>query len=290
MWNVFDMTLLMATLRAATPLVIAAVGGIFAERSGVVNIALEGKMLIGAFAAVVVAYYTGSPWLGVLAALVVGGILAYIFAVVSIKYRANQVVSGVAINMLAAGLTVFLMHVFFGTAGTSPAVNRLPNVGPFTPIVYLAPLIVIAAFIVLYRTPWGLRIRAVGEHPKAAATVGVNVIGLRYACVVLSGMLAGIAGAHLSIGTLSVFVRDMTAGRGFIALAAMIFGKWHPVGALGAALLFGFSEALQMRLQGGGIPSQLIQAVPYVFTMIVLAGFVGRATAPASLGEPYKKE
>ncbi|MBT9151912.1 MAG: hypothetical protein DDT35_00122 [Firmicutes bacterium] len=290
MWNVFDITLLMATLRAATPLVIAAVGGIFAERSGVVNIALEGKMLVGAFAAVVVAYYTGSPWLGVLAAVVFGGLLAYIFAVVSIKYRANQVVSGVAINMLAAGLTVFLMHVFFGTAGTSPAVNRLPTVGLFTPLVYLAPLIVIAAFIILYRTPWGLRIRAVGEHPKAAATVGVNVIGLRYACVILSGMLAGVAGAHLSIGTLSVFVRDMTAGRGFIALAAMIFGKWHPVGALGAALLFGFSEALQMRLQGGGIPSQLIQAVPYVFTMIVLAGFVGRATAPASLGEPYKKE
>jgi len=290
MWNVFDMTLLMATLRAATPLAIAAVGGIFAERSGVVNIALEGKMLVGAFAAVVVSYYTGNPWLGMLATVITSGILAYLFALVSIKYRANQVVSGVAINMLAAGLTVFFMHVFFGTAGTSPAVNRLPNIGLFTPIVYLAPVIVMVSFIVLYRTPWGLRIRAVGEHPKAAATVGVDVLGIRYACVVLSGVLAGLAGAHLSIGTLSVFVRDMTAGRGFIALAAMIFGKWHPVGALGAALLFGFSEALQMRLQGGGIPSQLIQAVPYIFTMIVLAGFVGRATAPASLGEPYKKE
>jgi len=290
MGTVFDITLLMATLRSATPLILAALGGIFAERSGVVNIALEGKMLTGAFAAVVVSYYTGNPWLGVLAAIMTGAIMAFIFAVVSIKYRANQVVSGVAINMLAAGLTVFMMHVFFGTAGTSPAVTRLPNIGPFTPLVYLAPLLVIVSFVVLYRTPWGLRIRAVGEHPKAAATVGINVIYIRYACVVLSGMLAGVAGAHLSIGTLSVFVRDMTAGRGFIALAAMIFGKWHPLGALAASLLFGFSEALQMRLQGGGIPSQLIQAVPYVFTMVVLAGFVGRATAPAALGEPFRKE
>lgn len=290
MGTVFDITLLMATLRSATPLVLAALGGIFAERSGVVNIALEGKMLTGAFAAVVVAYYTGNPWLGVLAAILTGAVMAFIFAVVSIKYRANQVVSGVAINMLAAGLTVFMMHVFFGTAGTSPAVTKLPNIGPFTPLVYLAPLLVIVTFVVLYRTPWGLRIRAVGEHPKAAATVGINVIGIRYACVVLSGMLAGVAGAHLSIGTLSVFVRDMTAGRGFIALAAMIFGKWHPLGALAASLLFGFSEALQMRLQGGGIPSQLIQAVPYLFTMVVLAGFVGRATAPAALGEPFRKE
>ncbi|MBS3872063.1 MAG: ABC transporter permease [Firmicutes bacterium] len=290
MGTVFDITLLMATLRSAAPLVLAALGGIYAERSGVVNIALEGKMLTGAFAAVVVAYYTGNPWLGVLAAILTGGVMAYIFAVVSIKYRANQVVSGVAINMLAAGLTVFMMRVFFGTAGTSPAVTRLPAIGPFTPLVYLAPLLVAVTFVVLYRTPWGLWIRAVGEHPKAAATVGINVIGVRYACVVLSGMLAGVAGAHLSIGTLSVFVRDMTAGRGFIALAAMIFGKWHPLGALAASLLFGFSEALQMRLQGGGIPSQLIQAVPYVFTMIVLAGFVGRATAPAALGEPFRKE
>jgi len=290
MGTVFDITLLMATLRSATPLVLAALGGIFAERSGVVNIALEGKMLTGAFAAVVVSYYTGNPWFGVLAAIFTGAFMAFILAVVSIKYRANQVVSGVAINMLAAGLTVFMMHVFFGTAGTSPAVTRLPNIGPFTPLVYVAPLLVAVTFVVLYRTPWGLRIRAVGEHPKAAATVGINVIGIRYACVILSGMLAGMAGSHLSIGTLSVFVRDMTAGRGFIALAAMIFGKWHPLGALAASLLFGFSEALQMRLQGGGIPSQLIQAVPYVFTMIVLAGFVGRATAPAALGEPFRKE
>lgn len=290
MGSVFDITLLMATIRSATPLVIAALGGLFAERSGVVNIALEGKMLIGAFAAVVVAFYTGNPWLGVLAALLTGALMAAILAVVSIKYSANQVVSGVAINMLAAGLTVFLMHVFFGTAGTSPSVERLPTLGLFTPIVYLAPVLVALTFVVLYRTPWGLRIRAVGEHPKAAATVGVNVAATRYVCVVLSGMLAGLAGAHLSIGTLSVFVRDMTAGRGFIALAALIFGKWHPLGALAAALLFGFSEALQIRLQGGGLPTQLIQAVPYIFTMVVLAGFVGRATAPAALGEPFKEE
>lgn len=290
MGTVFDLALVMATLRSAAPLVIAALGGIFSERSGVVNIALEGKMLAGAFAAVVVAFYTGNPWLGILAALLTGGLMALIFAVVSIKYKANQVVSGIAINMLAAGLTVFLMHVFFGTAGSSPAVRRLPTIGLFTPIVYLAPILVALAFLVLYRTPWGLRIRAVGEHPKAATTMGVNVITIRYVCVLLSGMLAGLAGAHLSIGTLSVFVRDMTAGRGFIALAAVIFGKWHPLGAMAAALLFGLFEALQVRLQGGGLPTQLMQAIPYVFTMVVLAGFVGRATAPAALGEPYQDE
>ncbi len=287
--TIFDITFFMATLRAATPLIIAAIGGIFAERSGVVNIALEGKMLTGAFTAVLVSFYTGNPWLGILGAMLSGGFMAIILAVASIKYRANQVVVGVTINLLAAGLTVFLMQVFFGASGTTPAVTRLPTIGPFTPLVYFAPLLVAITFILLYHTPWGLRIRAVGEHPKAAATVGIDVIYLRYACVIVSGILAGIAGAHLSIGTLSVFVRDMTVGRGFIALAALIFGKWHPFGVLGAALLFGFSDALQMRLQGGGIPSQLIQAVPYIFTMIVLAGFVGRSTAPAALGEPYHK-
>jgi len=286
----FDVALLMATIRASTPLVIAALGGIFAERSGVINIALEGKMLFGAFAAVAVTFSTGNPWLGVFAAVLAGGLMALVYAVVSIKYSAHQVVSGVAINMLSAGLTPFLMQLIFGAVGTSPAVERLPNVGPLTPLVYLSPLLAAATWYLLYRTPWGLRLRAVGEHPKAAATVGIDVIKVRYACVIVSGMLAGIAGAHLSVGTLSVFVRDMTAGRGFIALAAMIFGKWHPLGVFGAALLFGFFEALQMRLQGVGIPSQLIQAVPYLFTMIVLAGFVGRATAPAALGESFKPE
>jgi len=286
MWDVFGIPLLLATLRSASPLIITAIGGLFAERAGVINIALEGKMLTGAFMAVVVAYFTGNPWLGVFGGIFGGAFLALIHAVVSIKYKANQVVSGTAINILAYGLTVFLLQVFFGVSGTSPSVNKLPAWGPFNPLVYFGLVLVVVAHLFIYYTPQGLRLRAVGENPAAAETVGVNVIRLKYFFVTLSGALAGIAGAALSIGDLSVFVNQMTAGRGFIALAAMIFGKWTPVGALFAALLFGFAEALQIRLQGiVPIPREFVQMIPYVFTMIILAGFVGKATPPAALGK-----
>jgi len=286
MLDVFGVPLLLATIRSASPLIITAIGGLFAERAGIINIALEGKMLTGAFMAVVIAYFTGNPWLGVFGGIFGGAFLALIHAVVSIKYKANQVVSGTAINILAIGLTGFLLQVFFGVAGTSPSVNKLPSWGPFNPLVYFGLVLVVVAHFFIYYTPQGLRLRAVGEHPAAAETVGINVTRLKYFFVVLSGALAGIAGAALSIGDLSVFVNQMTAGRGFIALAAMIFGKWTPVGALFAALLFGFAEALQIRLQGiVPIPREFVQMIPYVFTMIILAGFVGRATPPAALGK-----
>ncbi len=284
-----DISLIYATFRAATPLIITAIGGLIAERSGIINIALEGKMLMGAFAAVVVSYYTGNPWLGVIGAIVAGGVMALIHGIVSIKYKANQVVSGTAINILAGGLTVFLLQIMFGVAGTSPQVRKLPTWGIFHPIVYFAIALVGITHLVLYYTPWGLRVRAIGEHPSAADTVGINVIRMRYICVVISGMLAGLAGAALSLGDLNVFVKGMTAGRGFISLAAMIFGKWTPIGAFGASLLFGFADALQMRLQGIGVPSQLVQMIPYIFTMVALAGFVGKSTPPAALGQAYDK-
>lgn len=286
MLDVFGIPLLLATMRSASPLIITAIGGLFAERAGVINIALEGKMLTGAFMAVVIAYFTGNPWLGVFGGIVGGAFLALIHAVVSIKYKANQVVSGTAINILAYGLTVLLLQVIFGVSGTSPSVNKLPLWGPFNPLVYFGLVLVVLAHFFIYYTPQGLRLRAIGEHPAAAETVGVNVTRLKYIFVTLSGALAGIAGAALSIGDLSVFVNQMTAGRGFIALAAMIFGKWTPVGALFAALLFGFAEALQIRLQGiVPIPREFVQMIPYVFTMIILAGFVGKATPPAALGK-----
>lgn len=286
MWDVFGIPLLMATLRAAGPLIITAIGGLFAEKAGIINIALEGKMLTGAFVAVVVTHLTGNPWLGIIGGIAGGAVLAYIHAGVSIKYKANQVVSGTAINILAVGLTVLLLQVIFGVSGASPSVNRLPSWGHFNPLVYFAIVLVFVTHFFIYYTPLGLRLRAIGEHPQAAETVGINVTRLKYIFVIISGSLAGIAGAALSIGDLSVFVNGMTAGRGFIALAAMIFGKWTPFGALFAALLFGFADALQIRLQGIiPIPREFVQMIPYIFTMVILAGFVGKATPPAALGK-----
>lgn len=298
--KLISITLILATIRISTPLILAALGGVFSERSGVVNIALEGIMLMGAFSSVVAAYYTGNPWAGVLAAIITGALFAGIHAVVSIKYKANQVVSGTAINIMAGGLTIFLLRILFNVEGTSPSVAKLPSWKipgtdyAFNPLVYAAMLLVFVSWVVLYKTPFGLRIRAVGEHPRAADTVGINVYNIRYISVILSGVLAGLAGAHLAIGEGSVFVRYMTGGRGFIALAAMIFGNWHPVGAMGAALLFGYAEALQISLAGisiGGVvvPSQFIAMLPYVTTIVVLAGFIGRSVPPAADGIPYEK-
>ena len=289
--RIFSIRTIHATLRMALPLMVAALGGIFSERSGVINIALEGMMLFGAFVAVTVSYFTGSPWLGMLAAVLLGGLYAVIHAVACIRYYANQVVSGVALNMLATGGTVFLLNVFFGTSGTSPSAPALPYWGSYKPTIYLGFLAVIITYYVLFHTSFGLRIRAVGEHPHAADSVGISVRKIRYICVILSGMFAGLAGTHLSLGDLDVFRQGMTAGRGFIALAAMIFGKWHPFGALGASLLFGFFQAIEIRLGGVvTLPSEFIEMIPYVFTVIALAGVIGRATPPAAVGEPFKKE
>lgn len=300
--------ILASGLRSATPLTFAALGGIFSERAGVVNIALEGIMLTGAFTAMLVSYYTGSPWLGVLAAMLAGGLIALIHAFVSIEFRANQVVSGVAINLLAVGLTSFFLQVIFKSAGQSPSVNDLGKISlsflkgvPFfynllndlSPMVYLAILFVIIANYVLFKTTFGLRLRAVGEHPEAADTVGISVKGVRYLCVTLSGLLAGIGGATLSVGLLNIFSEGMTAGRGFIALAAVIFGKWTPFGALIAALFFGIADAMQMlaqTLQITFLPREIWLMLPYILTILALAGFIGRSIPPAASGQPYDKE
>lgn len=305
-----------STLRMATPLALAAIGGTICERSGVVNIALEGLMLFGAFAGAVVGLATGNPWLGVIAAVAAATLASGIHAFASINLRADQVVVGTAINILALGLTGFMMEVFYGHPGTTDAARTLAPVFPFfgptegvigeawrwvhtiflshTPLVYIAVIVAIVAQWAIYRTRWGLRLRALGEHPRAADTVGVSVVRGRYVAVLLSGALAGLAGANLVLEQVGSFTEGMTSGRGFIALAANIFGRWTPVGSYLASLLFGFGDALQIKLQIlreiVRIPPQIFAMVPYVLTVIVLAGVMGRAIAPAAVGKPYEKE
>ncbi|ALJ91922.1 ABC transporter permease [Thermus aquaticus] len=297
----FWTALFLSTLRQTTPLLFTALGGMFSERSGVVNIALEGIILFGALtAAVVVERFEAAlgpgphpwlPWVGVLSAMGVGGLVAAVHAVVSIKYRADQIISATALNLLALGAPSLVLTYFYGNATSSKEVaNRLPLLLGLSPLVYLAFLLVPVAWWVLFKTPFGLRLRAVGEHPEAADTLGVNVYRLRYTGVILSGVLAGLAGAYLSIGFLNQFVRGMSAGMGFIALAAMIFGNWHPLGILFSTLLFGFASALAIQLQGTEIlPAILVQAFPYVVTVLVLAGFIGRSRPPGAVGKPYEK-
>lgn len=297
--------LFFSTLRQAAPLLLTSLGGLFSERSGVVNIALEGMILFGAAAAAItvnrIEVATGGleafwiPWVGLLAGAIVGGLVGLIHAIASIKYRADQIVSGTAINIAALGAPSIVLQVLYNNTSTSQEVqNRLPNVdlgaGSVSILVIFAFLLVPVVWWVLFKTPWGLRLRAVGEHPEAAETMGVNVIRMRYTAVILSGVLAGIAGAYLSIGFLNQFIRAMSAGAGFIALAALIFGKWHPFGVLGATLLFGFAQALAIQLQGGDIlPATIVQALPFILTMLVLAGFIGRSRPPAAVGKPYDK-
>ena len=298
-------TVLAATIRFATPLVFAALGGMFSERSGVVNIGLEGLMLIGAFAGVVGAFLSGSAWVGLLFAVGAGLLFALVHAVMCVTFEADQIISGTAINLLALGGTAFLMVIVFGQGGTSPDVEKfdpiaipllsqIPVIGSAlfdqSLLVYLMYATVPIAFFVLFRTPFGLRLRATGEVPEAVDTAGVSVARMRYYGVALSGMLAALGGIYLSMSLLSSFTENMTGGRGFIALAAMIFGRWHPVGAFGAALLFGLAQALTIRVPPEAIPNEFIQMIPYVLTIVVLAGFGGRAIAPAAVGRPYRKE
>jgi len=303
--DIINVGLFAAALRMATPLVFASVGGIFSERVGIVNIALEGMMLNGAFSGVLATFATGNPWLGVLASVLAGGLLGYLHALLTVKFSGNQIVSGTGINLLALGATAYLCQVVWGSRGASQSVQGLEAIsipllkdipvlgeilGNQTPLVYISVVVVLLSYIILFKTPAGLRIRAVGEHPAAADTSGVNVYKTKYLCVVLSGMLAGLGGAFLSLGHLNLFVLGMTGGRGFIALAAMILGGWTPFGALGASLLFGFADALQMRLQSiGALPSQIILTVPYILTIIVVAVFA-RKRPPPSDYKPYTKD
>ena len=293
MEQIFNFGLLFSSVRLATPLILAALGGMFSERSGVINIALEGLLLAGAFTAASVTWYAGSPLVGLASAIIAGAAIAMIHAVACIRYRADQVVSGTAINILLTGVPALLSGAFFLSSGSTPQVPK-ENLIPVVPVL-IAFLLVPVSWYVLYRTPFGLRLRAVGENPEAADAAGVSVKRMRYTAVLISGALAGIGGAYLSIGQSSLFTRNMSAGRGFIALAALIFGKWRPVQTMLACLLFGFTEAIAIQLQGvhfGGeeIPNQFIQMIPYVLTIVVLAGFIGQSRAPRSLGLPYNKE
>ncbi|MBU5486044.1 ABC transporter permease [Clostridium sp. MSJ-11] len=294
-----------ATLRLATPLIFAALGGVFSEKSGVVNIALEGFMTTGAFFAVYGSYLTGNPWIGILFAMVSGAIMALIHAYLSINLKADQIISGVGINVFASALTGYLIVKFFKTNSQTSVVPsipypaelmaKVPILGPILKelnwFVFMALILVFVSHYVLYKTPLGLRIRSVGEHPKAADTLGINVYKIRYLCVVLSGVLGGLGGATLSIGIMNLYRENMVSGRGFIALAAMIFGNWKPVNAMWASMLFAFAETFQLFAKGFGwsIPGEFYAAFPYIMTMLVLAGFVGRTKSPAANGVPYEK-
>ncbi len=299
----FELAIFDAALRMATPLILTALGGLFSERSGVINIALEGILLTGAFASIVATFYTGDPWVGAFAGILAGMLVSLIHAIVSIVFKADQIVSGVAINLLAMGATQFLTWIIWGSSANSPPVAGMAHwtlpeswgalargvnavIGHYPPLVYVALAAVFVSHLVLWRTPFGLRLRATGEHPEAVETLGVNVRKMRFAGVLLSGALAGLGGAFLALNT-HQFVKNMSAGRGYIALAAMIFGKWNPLGALAACLLFGYAEAVQMGLQGRGVPTQFVQMIPYVLTMVALVGVIGRTRPPAASGKPY---
>jgi ABC-type uncharacterized transport system permease subunit len=295
MSEIFTLQLLASTMRLATPLVLAALGGMFSERSGVINIALEGMMLGGAFTAASVTWATGNPVLGLAAGIGAGVLVSAIHAVACIRYKADQVVTGTAINLLMVGVPGFLSGAMFLSSGSTPQIPK-DQLMPWTPIV-LAFVAVPLTWYALYRTPFGLRLRSVGENPEAADAAGVNVAGIRYMGVLLSGVLCGIAGAYLSMGQSSLFTRNMTSGRGFIALAALIFGKWRPVQTMLACVFFALTEAISIQMQGvvklpsgEDIPVQFIQIVPYVLTIVILAGFIGRSRAPKALGVPYRKE
>ncbi len=321
--EIFELTILMldATFRVATPLILAALAGMYSERAGIVDIGLEGKMLGAAFAAAAVATVTGSAWLGLLAGIAASLALSSLHAYACVTHKGNQVVSGMAINIVVAGLTPTLGFAWFKLGGRTPALtgderfsgitlpfaDALSNVPIFgyiyaelisghNIIVYMAAAAVPIFAYILYRTRFGLRVRAVGENPHAVDTAGISVEIMRYKALAVTGFLCGIAGSYLSTAHGAGFIRDMTAGKGYLALAALIFGKWKPVPTMFACLLFAFTDAVQVRLQGvdlpiiGVIPVQFIQALPYILTVLLLAGFVGKANPPKAIGEPYIKE
>lgn len=293
--DVFDPELLRSTLRLSTPLILAALGGVLSERSGVINIALEGMMLAGAFFGMLGSYLTGNALIGLLVGMTAGMILGFLHAVLTQNLKVNHIVSGVALNILSFGGTTYLLRMIFQHAGGSPPITGLSTwhignvLGDQNILSLSVPILVILIALLLFRSPLGLRLRAAGENPSAVAAAGISFRVLRYLAVTCSGILSGLAGVYLSLGQLNMFTEGMSGGRGFIALAAVIFGKWTPWGAAGAALFFGFFDALQMRLQGQAIlghsiPSEFMLILPYALTIIVLAGLVGRAIPPNALG------
>ena len=313
--------MLASTLRVSTPLILCALAGLLSERAGVVDIGLEGKMLFAAFAAGASGAAFGSTLLALVLAMLVAVALAWMHGLACVSHRGDQVVSGVAINIIAAGMTMVLGIAWFAQGGQTPPVSTAVRIQPLFPqaadalkgipvvgsligegllshnaLVYVALLLVPATWWLLFKTRFGLRLRAVGENPQMVDAAGVSVVRLRYTALTLNGMLCGLAGSYLVLAQAANFSSNMTAGRGFMALAALIFGRWHPVGALWACLLFGFLDAAAIRLQGvrlpgvGEVPVQAIQALPYVLTVVLLAGFIGKAVAPQALGKPYLKE
>jgi ABC-type uncharacterized transport system permease subunit len=303
----FATGVLTATWRMATPLIYASVGEVFAERAGVINLGLEGIMLLGAFTAYAVTFYTGSLWMGVLAALAVGLVLGLLFALFTVTIKANQIVVGVALNLVGSGLSGFLFRSFFLNSDFTslsipsfdnvniPYLSKIPFIGPAlfqtNVLVYLTAVLVPLASFALYKTSFGLAVRSVGEHPRAADTMGISVIRIRYVCVMTGSMLAALGGASLTMAFANQFVEDMVSGRGFIALAAVVFGAWTPFGATGASLLFGAFYALQLRVQAMNnvlLPYQFLQVLPYLATILALVSIRNRAQSPKALGVPYQ--
>jgi simple sugar transport system permease protein len=296
-----------AAIRLTTPILLVAMGAIFCERAGVMNIATEGFMLLGTMAAVVATYFSGSPWIGVLVAMLSGALLSLIFAYFVITIGTHQIVTAVAINIFTLGATSIIFRRIFGALSTTPDITGLPIwripvladiplLGPIffnqSPLVYLAFLMVPVAHFLMFRTKWGLNIRAVGETPKAADTVGVDVFRIRYGTILISGLVAGLAGAFLSLGQTTIFQEGMTAGRGYIAYTAIVFGKWLPLNTMFGTIIFGFADALQLRIQtlGAGVPYQFAVMVPYILTILAIVFAVGRAAWPAGYGQTYRRD
>lgn len=291
-----------ATIRIATIYILAAIGSNFAEKSGILNLTIEGNMLISAFVAVVTSFYTGNVFLSIIVAILIGMIFSACYGYTAITAKANQMISSLAFNLFATGVTAYLLILVFKSAGVTPRVanikelpipilSKIPIIGPIlfsqSPIVYIALILVAVAYYILNYTKFGIRVIAVGENPVAASTVGINVRKIRYIAIIIAGALAGLAGAYLSLSLSSQFVKGMTAGRGYIALSTIIIGKHKPYNIALAAILFGFCDALQIRIQVFNIPTQFIQMIPYIVTVIVLAFFIGKDDNPAAIGKPY---
>jgi len=287
--DIFTISTLLATIRMAVPISLAALGGLFSESTGVINIALEGIILMGAFAGTIITNATGSPLLGIIMAVVAGTGMALIHAIASVTFKANHIISGVALNLFATGVTFFLALVLTGGSQVSVE-STLPKFLGISPIIFVTIAIFFLSGFFLYRTRLGLRMRATGEHMAAVDSVGISVTKMRYLGVLISGALAGLGGGYLAIEQANFFTKGMSAGRGFIGLASMIFGKWTPWGAAGAASLFGFSQALQFRISIPFVPDEFLQMLPYLITIFVLVGAVGRATPPAEDGNHFLKE